>query len=87
MNKEVDIEDFDVWQDEHHRMTADKETYQMVRAIAVDFSNAMFSNSRSANTDMLAALHAVSEHFNLSSESAEEWQELVWQAITKAEGQ
>lgn len=38
-----------------------------------------------AAPEMLAALKAVSTHFMLSSESADEWQELVWQAIAKAE--
>lgn len=35
----IDIEDFDVWQDEHHHVTADKQTYQMLRDIAVNFAN------------------------------------------------
>jgi len=55
----LDIEDFDVWQDEHHHVTADKQTYQMLRDIAVNFANAMLD--KSAFDDTLSALKALLE--------------------------
>lgn len=45
MPKEIDIEDFDAWQDEFHHVTADKQTYQMLRDIAVNFANAMLKKA------------------------------------------
>ena len=41
----IDIEDFDAWQDEHRHITADKQTYQMLRDIAVNFANAMMAKA------------------------------------------
>ena len=48
MSREIDIEDFDVWQDERSRITADAATYKMIRDIAVDFANAMLKKTSGA---------------------------------------
>lgn len=49
--RRITNEDFDNWQQANLPLTSDAQTYQLVREIAVDFSNAVFPSKVAAERD------------------------------------